>query len=463
MVTFALTEIPEIRPALSVSELNQQAKTLLERHFDQIRVEGEISDFTAASSGHWYFTLKDADAQIRCAMFRSANSRVRFQPTRGDCILVRGRISLYTNRGEFQLIVQHMQAAGDGALQQDFDKLKAKLKAQGLFDAERKHSIPNDARRVGVITSASGAALHDILAVVERRSPMTQILLFPVPVQGTEAAAALVAAVQQANKLHLNNAVPLDVLIIGRGGGSAEDLWAFNDEALAHAIAESNVPVVSAVGHEVDFSISDFVADYRAATPSAAAELVTLDAVEWNQRLDDAQRLLHILIGRRLSKASDILKHLRARLRHPGLHLTQQATLLAGQARQLRMLLTKRLDRDKTTVTHLAKRLQSRHPNHNMGALKASLESEKHRLRQRINQRLRGLGNQLAQQEQLIRTLGPENTLARGYAVVTRVDGKIIRSARETEPGSKIKVRLRRGSLTAEVATVSGPENDSDV
>ncbi len=456
-----MTEIPDIKPALSVSELNQQAKTLLESHFDQVRVEGEISDFTAASSGHWYFTLKDADAQVRCAMFGRANARVRFRPAKGDHVQVRGRVSLYANRGEFQLITQHMQKAGDGALQQAFDKLKAKLMAEGLFDAEGKKPVPDDARNVGVITSASGAALHDIISVIERRSPMTRLFLFPVPVQGTEAAPALINALRQANELHLKDILPLDVLIMGRGGGSAEDLWAFNDEGLARSVVESVLPVVSAVGHEVDFSISDFVADQRAATPTAAAELVTLDTTEWSQRLDDAQRFLQGLMRRRLNLIRDTVGHLRARLRHPGLNVTQQRAVLRSHTRQLNTLIGGQLDRDRAALDNLAHRLKSRHPRHNIAELKSTLDGKTQRLGQGMTRVLRQLTSEVAQKEQLIRTLGPENTLARGYALVTTADGRIVRSAENTATDDKINVRLASGRLTADVTSVT-PASDGD-
>lgn len=456
-----MTEIPDIKPALSVSELNQQAKTLLESHFDQVRVEGEISDFTAASSGHWYFTLKDTDAQVRCAMFSRANARVRFRPAKGDHVQVRGRVSLYANRGEFQLITQHMQKAGDGALQQAFDKLKAKLMAEGLFDAERKKPVPDDARNVGVITSASGAALHDIISVIERRSPMTRLFLFPVPVQGTEAAPALINALRQANELHLKGILPLDVLIMGRGGGSAEDLWAFNDEGLARSVVESVLPVVSAVGHEVDFSISDFVADQRAATPTAAAELVTLDTTEWSQRLDDAQRFLQGLMRRRLKLIRDHVGHLRARLRHPGLNVTQQRAVLGSHTRQLNTLIGGQLDRDRAALDNLAHRLKSHHPRHNIAELKSSLDGKTQRLSQGMTRVLRQLTSEVAQKEQLIRTLGPENTLARGYALVTTADGRIVRSAEDTATDDKINVRLASGRLTADVTSVT-PASDGD-
>lgn len=454
-----MIDINEKSTTLSVSELTQRAKSLLEGHFAHVDVEGEISDFTAASSGHWYFTLKDSESQVRCAMFRSANAKLRFKPSRGDRVQVRARVSLYTNRGEFQLIAQHIQPAGDGALQQAFDKLKAKLFEEGLFSVERKQPIPNSARRIGVITSASGAALHDILAVLERRSPMTDVFLFPVAVQGSEAPGALLQAVEQANRLHREATLPLDVLIIGRGGGSAEDLWAFNDEALARAIAQSQLPIVSAVGHEVDFSISDFVADQRAATPSAAAELVSLDQSEWSQRLDDAQRILQGLMARRLSQERAALGHWQARLRHPGTTLMQQRQLLDSRSQQLCLLIKNRLKIQRSTLTHLLNQLASRHPRRGIEHQTVLLEQRKRELQQLIKGNLRRFRTNLGQHEQLLRTLGPENILARGYALVTNPNGQIIRSAAQAPLQSEVRIRLSQGEVAAEVIATSTPED----
>jgi len=445
--------------AWSVSELTQRVKNLLEGHFDQVSIEGEISDFTAASSGHWYFTLKDSDSQVRCAMFRSANAKLRFRPSRGDHVQIRARVSLYTSRGEFQLIAQHMQPVGDGALQQAFEQLKAKLFEEGLFSVERKQPVPDSARRIGVITSASGAALHDILAVLERRSPMTEVFLFPVPVQGADAPGALVRAVEQANRLHEEQILPLDVLIVGRGGGSAEDLWAFNDEALARSIVKSGLPVVSAVGHEIDFSISDFVADQRAATPSAAAELVSLDQVQWSQRLDDAQRVLQGLMARRFAQERAVLGHWQARLRHPGTALAQQRQLLDSRVQQLSLLIQNQLRSHRSALTNWNNKLESHHPGRNIEQLASLLTQRKRELLQLIRSNLRRYRATLDQHEQLLTTLGPENTLARGYALVTGPDGQIIRNTTDAPIHSEVQIRLAKGELTAKV--VATPEDEA--
>ena len=264
------------RDIYSVSRLNREVRVLLERGFGVLWVEAEISNFSRPSSGHWYFSLKDANAQVRCAMFRQRNMLCAFTARDGQKVLVRARIGLYEPRGEFQLIVEHMEDAGLGALKRKFEELSARLKAEGLFEAERKRPLPALPRRIGVITSPSGAAVRDILHVLARRFPAVAVMVYPVAVQGAQAPAEIVAALKLACRR-----AECDVLILARGGGSLEDLWAFNDEQLARAIVASSIPVVSGVGHEIDFTIADFAADVRAPTPSAAAELVVPDAEEW--------------------------------------------------------------------------------------------------------------------------------------------------------------------------------------
>lgn len=459
-------DVPSARsnrpPAMTVSELNQRAKSLLESHFDELHITGEIGDFTAAASGHWYFTLKDAEAQVRCAMFKGANARVRFKPARGDQVQVRARVSLYTNRGEFQLIAQHMQPAGDGALQLAFERLRDKLKAEGLFAAERKQAVPDATRQLAVITSPSGAALHDILSVLERRSPMTRVYVFPSPVQGEEAPSALVSAIEQANRLHAAGRLQLDAIIIGRGGGSAEDLWAFNDENLARAIANSTLPVVSAVGHEVDFSISDFVADQRAATPSAAAELVSIDQEEWQQRIDGAQRTLQQRMQLRLQQQQSVLGHLSRRVRHPGHILQQQRHLLSTRQQQLKSHLKNRLLATEQHYRHLVTRLQNRHPSAGIKKQMEAVVRYQHAAEIAVQTALASHRQQLTQMAQLLNSLGPENTLARGYAIVTDNKGNILRSAGSTAESSEVNIRLSRGALRAEVTEVRSADDTGD-
>src|SRR5476651_2522845 len=273
--------LPSSPPIFTVSRLNQTVRQLLENEMGQVWLSGEISNFSQPSSGHWYFTLKDDRAQVKCAMFRNTNRRTTFRPQNGQQVLVRATITLYEPRGDYQLIAESMQEAGDGLLQQKFDLLKQQLAAEGLFDAQFKQALPSPAKSVGVITSASGAALHDVLNVLKRRDPSLPVIIYPTSVQGVDAPMQIVRAIELANARE-----EVDVLIVGRGGGSLEDLWSFNDERVARAIFASRIPIVSAVGHETDVTIADFVADLRAPTPSAAAELVVSAKDEFVGRID---------------------------------------------------------------------------------------------------------------------------------------------------------------------------------
>lgn len=437
--------------SLSVSELTREAKNLLEGHFEGVQVEGEIGDFTAASSGHWYFTLKDAGAQVRCAMFRSANARVKVRPTKGDSVKVRGRVSLYENRGEFQLIVNHMETAGDGALQAAFEQLKAKLQAEGLFEATRKKELPKAVRRVGVITSATGAALQDILSVLARRSPMTEVYVFPVPVQGKEAPAAISGAISQANSLCDAGRLALEVLIVGRGGGSLEDLWSFNEESVARAIAASTLPVVSAVGHEIDFSIADFTADQRAATPSAAAELISVDQAEWAQRFDGMGERLRQTMIRKCQQTRQHLLHLRSRLRNPAQTVGQQRTSVNELQRRLQKAGQLRVGAAQRNLSALQQRLAAQHPAWRVQAQRLRLEEKHKQVSKLIHNRLTAEQNRLAQYQRLLASLGPENTLSRGYAIVQDTQGNVLRSASQTQQGGQLKIRLASGRVAATV------------
>ena len=441
--------------ALTVSELTRDAKTLLESHFDQVRVEGEIGDFSPAASGHWYFTLKDNNAQIRCAMFKGANARVKQRPNRGDVVRIRARVSLYEARGEFQLIVQHLEPAGDGALQLAFERLKTKLQSEGLFDPANKKPLPAFPRRIGVVTSIAGAALHDVLSVLGRRSPMIEVVLLPVPVQGADAPAAIVQAIKQANDLTSQGNLKLDVLIVGRGGGSLEDLWAFNDEQVARAIAHSLLPIISAVGHEVDFTIADFVADQRAATPSAAAELASFDQTEWLQRFDQVQTILQSTLRRRLRSQRERLGHLQARLRHPGRQVQQQRRELNALTRQLQHHVSHRLHHQHQQLQYLTVRLQQRHPRLKLQSLAQALGTQRQQLEQRMQNRVAVARRQLQEHRRLLNTLGPQQTLMRGYAIVQTKGGQVVRDSTNVPTGEHLSVTLGQGHLDVSVLAVS--------
>lgn len=293
----------------TVSRLNQTVRLLLEQEMGQVWISGEISNFSQPSSGHWYFTLKDDTAQVRCAMFRNSNRRVAFRPQHGQQVLVRANITLYEPRGDYQIIVESMQPAGEGLLQQQYEQLKQKLSAEGLFDPIHKQSLPAPARQVGVITSKTGAALHDVLHVLQRRDPSLPVIIYPTAVQGADAPLQIVRAIELANLRD-----ECDVLIVGRGGGSLEDLWSFNDERVARAIFTSKIPVVSAVGHETDVTIADFVADLRAPTPSAAAEIVSRNQTELLRQIQSQQQRMEMAMDYYLAQRSRRFTQLHHRL-----------------------------------------------------------------------------------------------------------------------------------------------------
>jgi len=444
-------------PSLSVSDLNREAKRLLESHFDWVWVEGEIGNFTAASSGHWYFSLKDADAQVRCAMFRRANSRVKIRPNQGDSVRIRAKVSLYEGRGEFQLICEHLEPAGAGALQLAFERLKQQLSDEGLFAADAKRLVPDDATSVGVITSATGAALQDILTVLERRSPHTRVYVFPVPVQGDGAAEQIAAAIDQADQLANNGKLPLDVLIVGRGGGSLEDLWAFNEEVVARALSAATVPTVSAVGHEIDFSIADLVADARAATPSAAAELISADQNELLLHLDSLRDALGRSLQRQLKIRKEQLASLRKRVRHPGHVLSQQQKTLISLSSALQRATGRQISVRKTQTLQLTTRLNTQHPKQRLAGHQMQAQQLSRQLQQRMRQRLRDIRSEVTHQEKLLASLGPEQTLNRGYAIVTGENGAVIRRAAQAKTGDALRLKLGSGALAT---TVTGHPED---
>lgn len=418
----------DLTPVLSVSDLNRAARRLLEGEFPVVYVEGEISNFASPSSGHWYFTLKDDRSQLRCAMFRFANQRLRFVPRNGIQIIARGKISLYEGRGEFQLIAEHMEEAGDGALRRAYEKLKNDLRAEGLFDESIKKPLPQMPQHVGIITSPSGAAIHDVLAVMQRRFPAIRLSIIPVQVQGDVSAAQIADALQFANRYQDD---PFDILLLTRGGGSLEDLWSFNTEVVARAVHASKIPVVCAVGHESDVSIADFVADLRAPTPSAAAELITPDVNEWMARLNRLGRANSEQMRLILARHQDNLVHMAKRLRHPGQRLQD---------------LHQRLD-------HLEIRLKNNF-RYQLGTLNLDdISARMTAAMERTLERFQGKFQVLLQQ---LNTLSPLSTLERGYAIVSTAEGHVITQANSVSAGDLVTARLAEGRITAEVKSVSG-------
>jgi len=445
------TPYPDTRPrALTVSELNHQARHLLESSFMQVWVEGELSGFSRPSSGHWYFSLKDQKCQIRCAMFRGANQRIRTLPREGDQIRIRGKVTLYENRGDFQIIVEHLEPAGLGALQQAFEALKARLQSEGLFDPARKKPIPATPRHIGVITSPTGAAIHDILTVLKRRCPAIPITLYPTAVQGQAATADIVQAIDRAQRHGL-----ADVLIIGRGGGSLEDLWCFNEEAVARAIAACPIPTVSAVGHEVDVTIADFVADLRAPTPSAAAEKISPDQQDWLRRLTEQQGRLGQSARRLLQRLDNQLGHLSARLRDPRRELLEKAQRMDELELRLNKAIRDRLDQQKQKTDYLIQRMSAQSPRRTLKTVKEQTQRLEERLTLAPRHQLRQKDERLQHIAQTLHVVSPLATLGRGYAIVRDDQGRIVRKAGDLETGDQITARLGRGSVSAQVTEIN--------
>ena len=439
---------------LSVSQLNRQVKRLLESHFEFVWVEGEISNFARPGSGHWYFTLKDDSGQVRCAMFRNRNQRVRLQPENGQQVRVRARVSLYEGRGEFQLLVEHLEAAGAGALQLAFEQLKQRLQAEGLFAPELKQSLPSMPRHIGIITSPSGAAIRDIITVFRRRFPSIELSILPVPVQGDAAAPAIVAALASANRIQNRLATPMDALVLTRGGGSIEDLWCFNDEALARAIAASVLPVISAVGHEIDFTIADFAADARAATPSAAAELLSPDRNEWMNTYQGLEQSLLRIIKGKLRESEAELQGLRRLLRHPGDRLQEQAQRL--DELEQRLLKTARLG---IILRHQQLRVMLAHlrrisPGNALAAHLLQLQHLGRRHTAAMESRLAHLQQGLARLGGLLHSLSPLATLDRGYALVTDAQGQLVTDSQQVAKDDLLTTRLARGKLVSQVKEI---------
>lgn len=437
------------RDVYTVSRLNHEVRTLLEGSFPLLWVEGEISNLARPASGHIYFSLKDQNAQVRCAMFKGANRALGFTPANGQQVLARARVGLYEGRGEYQLIVEAMEESGAGALRRAFEQLKNRLAAEGLFAPEHKQALPVLPRQIGVITSPTGAALRDILHVLERRFAAIPVIVYPVPVQGTTAAGAIARMIRLASQRQ-----ECDVLILARGGGSLEDLWSFNEEVVARAIYDCAIPLVSGIGHEIDFTIADFVADRRAPTPSAAAELVSPDRADWWQQLLRLDARLLALTRGLLRDKGQTLQWLEGRLtqRHPGRYLQQQVQRLDELEQRLTRAQQSLLRHGAGRLAELSAGLRQHSPIHRV----AQSEAHRHQLTQRLHAVMRlTLERRRSLLESLMRALdaiSPLATLHRGYAIVTGVpDGKIVRRAAEVPAGATVQARLGAGRLICEV------------
>ena len=418
--------LPSQSPAIfTVSRLNQTVRLLLEHEMGQVWISGEISNFTQPASGHWYFTLKDDTAQVRCAMFRNSNRRVTFRPQHGQQVLVRANITLYEPRGDYQIIVESMQPAGEGLLQQKYEQLKAKLQAEDLFDQQYKKPLPSPAHCVGVITSKTGAALHDILHVLKRRDPSLPVIIYPTAVQGDDAPGQIVRAIELANQRN-----ECDVLIVGRGGGSIEDLWAFNEEEVARAIFACNTPVISAVGHETDVTIADYAADLRAPTPSAAAELAVFDYFQFRMDLNARKQRLTKEMGTCLERAKSRLKHdeLTLRFYDPKSQLNEKRKRLA--------------DAEDTLLRLIAERQQE---------ARRALQNSETLIRRSMADRLAADKRNLAVKSERLWGLSPLKKISGGFGFITDGDGKRLETVEQAEAGKRITVRVKDGRIGAVV------------
>ena len=439
----------------SVSQLNQSVRLMLENQLGAVWLTGEISNFSQPVSGHWYLSLKDENAQVRCAMFRMKNMRVSFRPTNGMQVLVRANVSLYEPRGDYQLIIESMHLAGEGLLMQQFEALKLKLAAEGLFAQHLKKNLPHFSKAVGIITSKTGAALQDILHILQRRDPSLKIIIYPTAVQGKDAATEIAQMIELANQRQ-----EVDVLIVGRGGGSLEDLWCFNEEMVARAIFHSHLPVISAVGHETDVTIADFVADVRAPTPSAAAELVSRNQTELLQQLQYRRQRLEIALDRLFAEKQQKLKHLSLRLhnQHPQAQLRIQQQLITQLSHRLQQTLRHHWQKTAENLTALSMRLYKNPLPLRLQQYEQQLAQLKVRLNSHMNLTLSLQQKQLAHLCGKLDSLSPLKVLARGYSITQNQQNLTIRSMKDVNVGEQIKTRLPDGDIISQVIRLEEKE-----
>jgi exodeoxyribonuclease VII large subunit len=428
----------------TVSHLNASVRQLLESEMGTLWLTGEISNFVAPASGHWYLSLKDSRSQVRCAMFKGNNRRVTFRPGNGQQVLAKVRVTMYEPRGDYQLVIESMSPAGDGLLQQQFEQLKSSLDLQGYFAQEHKKPLPLHAKKIGIITSATGAAVHDILTVLARRSPNLPVVIYPTLVQGAQAAPAIVNAINLANQRN-----EVDLLIVGRGGGSLEDLWCFNEEMVAQAIFHSQLPIISAVGHEIDVTIADFVADMRAPTPSAAAELVSQDQTHLQQQITNLSNRLLKAIQSQLAKKQHQQRYLQQSLmaQHPQHKLQQQSQKIDELTLRLAQAVKQCINQQQLHLTQLSGRLQAQSPVHQLAAMQQAQTSLKTRLDAAMQRRLQQDKNQLKNLIQQLHTVSPLATLTRGYSITQDANQKVITSVTGLRTGNKLTTRFTDGEI----------------
>jgi exodeoxyribonuclease VII large subunit len=433
----------------NVTRLNREVRAVLEGSFPELWVQGEISNLAQPASGHIYFSLKDRNSQVRCAMFKGRNRTLKFTPENGLEVLIRANVSLYEGRGEFQLIVEAMEPAGEGALQRAFEELKLKLHDEGLFDEENKQPLPDLPRCIGIITSPTGAAIRDVLHVLKRRYPLASVIVFPVLVQGDGAAAEITRAVKLAEKRK-----ECDVIILTRGGGSLEDLWAFNDESLARTIHQIKTPLVSGVGHEIDFTIADFVADHRAPTPSAAAEMVTPDKIELLAALSSQENHLSRTMSQQLATIKTHLQQLEKRLPHPARQLQYISQRLDDQVMHLQKEFQILLNQKQAKLSRYLAGINKNNPIQQLGLYKQKNNYLLEQLKQRVTRQVDDVSNRLKQLSHNLEITSPLATLDRGYAIISNDENMIVRQADTLKPGETITARVSQGKITSKVIDI---------
>lgn len=443
------------KPVLSVSELNQYARGVLEMHVGRIKVTGEISNLSRPASGHWYFTLKDDNAQVRCAMFRNRNMLIRSRIDNGMQVVVHGAVSLYEGRGDYQLIADFIEEAGLGALQRRFEMLKQQLAAEGLFAAVRKKPIPKQVKHLAVITSPTGAVIHDVIQVLKKRYPLLPITLIPASVQGEQAINDLCQALARAERWNSENPDnAFDAIIFGRGGGSLEDLWAFNEEKVARAIAACSIPIISAVGHETDTTIADFVADLRAPTPSAAAEMISPDLQTVYQQLDHIEARLTHRIERMVQQQKALLHSLSLGLKHPSDTLKQWQKQFEQLRRQLHISAKQQLTARQHRVQLLAEKLHGHSPQTRLDSAQQRLNFAQSALQQRMQSKLDKAKERLRLQSQLLDMVSPLATLQRGYSITKTEQGDIVRNAGQLKTGYMLETRVESGIIISQIKAI---------
>jgi len=440
---------------ISVSEINRRAKSILEENFPFVWIQGEVSNFFSAASGHWYFSLKDESSEIRCAMFANRSHRITFEPKDGDHLVLNGTLSIFEGRGQYQIIVEHIELAGEGALLKAFEELKKKLLTEGLFDDSIKKKLPSYPRSIAVVTSPDGAVIQDIINVLSRRSPFFNLTVVPTLVQGEKAAPLICEALNKASNLE-----NIDLIILARGGGSIEDLWAFNNEEVARAIVNCPVPLVSAVGHETDFTISDFVADIRAPTPSIAAEIISQPYSELKETLEGYQGYLLKSVESQFDSQRTHITNLIKRIRHPGDKLREIGQKVDYLETALIQEMHQKVSFKKNQLNLTQLSLQQNSPQNKVKEAKVYLQNASKDLLKAFNLKIERKRKLLGELVATIEAVSPLSVLARGYSIIsTEPEGKILSSSNQVKIGQTISAVLNKGSIKAEVKSKDKDEN----